>query len=872
MSALGRILAIPRMLRLTARALRYLVAVGVAVLILAPAEVWDEPENDFIQRGFDATLMPEGTTTTSLGAARFAALVPGEWTACPCEPGTELALVGRDLVPFSLSDSNGPRELGGVVVTVDNLPARIYAVSPTQVNIGLDAEAAPPGAAIAITRDGTVTAREFIAIRDPGRSTQTADRPERATITSDELRLAPAPGASSVVHLLTTPRSVRASFDVTLEAAGDVRPLEVLFWNPRTEAAIGLVFETDPAQVFALAINEEGAVVDRRLLGDYAFGQAQTVELAYLDGKAIEVAYLAGTPYEVRETFHERQQPALFDAYRPTLSVISMSGREQVDASLTNFTLEMPHERFFSVRIDDRRPLALAIVLLIAAAILHAPLLFSWARSLVTLARRLPRDVWRAPGWLPPAALAATVVVIVIAPLGSHPFDMASQEAWTHILSTQGIGDIYYRAQIVPLATIWRGVPYHEAVYPYGVSMSYYFGSIGAGLQAFGGATTPGTEGLTVAIKAANTVVALADAFLVYLLVRGYGRERLAWLAPLAFLFNPAMFFDLFVWGETESVALFFLLASLLAAQRGAPVAAWALLALSFTGKQTVVIPAMVVGVYYLRALPLQRTLDGVSLAMPVVLLTVLPFLISGYSPSIAIDPILAAFNVFGGNETEEVFRVVSYDSFSIWPLVTLFRHDAHGLERLQFPDYERAIGSLSYQQAGLTAFAIVFLAVCAWLLFTRRTPRTHSLIFATLMLVTIAELILPTRSISRYLVFAVSFGIVAIAAEPRSKPLWFAAAAVCATSLVGMYGSVGSGLESNPALSPALAPEHNAMTEFALRMFRSDFVITTGSLLNICALLSVGWHVWLKGTRLPAVELPHVNTPLPAAQTGRAS
>ena len=81
---------------------------------------------------------------------------------------------------------------------------------------------------------------------------------------------------------------------------------------------------------------------------------------------------------------------------------------------------------------------------------------------------------------------------------------------------------------------------------------------------------------------------------------------------------------------------------------------------------------------------------------------------------------------------------------------------------------------------------------------------------------------------------------------QGSSKTLWLVVAALTTTSLVGMYGSVASGLESAPELAPRLAPSNNAISDAAFRLFRSDLMITVGSLLNIGALLALAGALWL--------------------------
>jgi hypothetical protein len=695
-------------------------------------------------------------------------------------------------------------------------------------------------------------------------------------ITTGVIQLRAGAGVNPAVHLLTTPRSFEASFDVTVREPGNGHPFQAQIWNPRNFSAIAVTFGAAPDyRIDALVTENRGQVVSSRSLGTYAVGRTYHIEMVRDGHDRISVsAGEAGKRVSARASFGPDDAPHVFEAYRPALTVLSRSGLQPASVRISDYQLRLPHERFLTARVDDAVILPLALGFIAASIALHAPIALRGIRRIhlgaiaaaAGAARRDAPLVVRARWPWAVGALCAAAFTASILPLGSHLFDMASQTTWTYLAVNHGLSGLYYQSQTIPLARVWNGTPFHEAVYPYGVTMSYYFLALGQVYQWLGGDVSPDSRGLEVAIKTANLLVACADAWIIFLLARGYGRTKLAWIAPAAFLLNPAVFFDLAVWGETESVALFFLLASLLASQRDAPRLAWALLALSFLGKQTVVVPSVLVALYYLRLFPVRDTLAGISVAAPVVLVALLPFLASGYPPSTAIDPVLGAFNVFGGSETEEPFKVVSYDSFSVWPLVTLLAHDQHGLGRLLYPDTATVAGA-SYQQIGIFAFGAVFVVAAAWLTLSsdaRRRPAAVPLVLAVVMA---AMLILPTRSIARYLIFPLVFAIIAASAAPRTKSMWFVMAAFTCTSLLGMYGSVASGLESSPMSAPRLAPANNALSALALDMFRSDIVMTLASLLNVGALLALCAELWLPGpTSAESPEPGAQRAPFPAS------
>ena len=863
------------LLPVSSLALRLSVALAALALILLPAEIWARADHDLRVRGFDAKAIYADEHGGRYLFAPFQVLTNGDWQACPCGPATQLVLVGNGLSSLTASSAEGASTLADLSILVDGKPTRMYLVSPTQVNFFLRADVRPPSSTISLQYQGREVGRQVIPI--VGAATEQVNPRADITISRDKLRLLAAPAADPSVHLLTTPLSFRASFDVVVNGETG-RPFQAMLWNPRNFGAINLVFGSD--QRIDAFVTERGAVMpSAQHLGSYARGQPYYVEIAVDRGHRVDLRVgHAGDPLSERSaTFTVSEAPAFFEAYRPSLTVLSQAADSKNDVTLTDYRLELPHARFLTDRVDDRKILPVVLILLALAFVLHVPLLMRSVPGALNMTKGAAlsaltgfRRVW---WWLTPTTIAFGAALGYLMTLGNHPFDMASQRVWTYLLVSGGFGDLYYRAQTVPLAAVWKGMPFHEGVYPYGVGMSYYFFAVGWLYRLVGGDVSPSSAGLAVAIKTANVMFAVADAGLLYLLARRAGSRRFAIVAPLVFLLNPAVLFDLAVWGETESVALFFLLGSLVAAQRGSARWAWMLLALSFLGKQTVVLPAFLTAIYYLRLFPLRRSLEGISIAVPAVVLVTLPYIFAGYPPSIAVDPILGAFGVFGGSEMERVFQVVSFDAYNVWPLVTLFRHGQHGLARLQFPDSTLSVGSLSYHQIGVFAFLGIIAALAVWLLATQRVRREAGLIFLVLSFATLAELVLPTRSISRYLLFPLVFTLISLGRASARKTMMFVVAALTLTSLIGMYGSVASGLQANPALGPHLAPQNSIVSRYALRLFQSDTVITIGSALNVVALVAVAYVLWPLRREPKAVSewRPELGTMLaPSRETGR--
>src|SRR5207248_4994333 len=101
----------------------------------------------------------------------------------------------------------------------------------------------------------------------------------------------------------------------------------------------------------------------------------------------------------------------------------------------------------------------------------------------------------------------------------------------------------------------------------------YFFGGIGwvSGLMASsGGALSLADMPVGYVVKAVNVLFGFADGVFIFLIARqmGFGR-RWTYIASGLFVFNPAVWFSMSVWGQTHVISLFFVLAALWTGDRG---------------------------------------------------------------------------------------------------------------------------------------------------------------------------------------------------------------------------------------------------------------------------------------------------------------
>src|SRR5207249_44822 len=162
--------------------------------------------------------------------------------------------------------------------------------------------------------------------------------------------------------------------------------------------------------------------------------------------------------------------------------------------------------------------------------------------------------------------------------LGGHPFDFANEQLYAYVAKAYGPLHLYFLPDVTSLAGTWSGVPWIQSSFPYEPAIAYMFTGIGwLSNVLFGGVGLLGSSGaqLGYLIKSVNVACGLADGALIYLILRVLNvGERWSRLGAVFYLFNPAVWFSMSVWGQTHVFSIFFVLLAILFAQRN--MALWA--------------------------------------------------------------------------------------------------------------------------------------------------------------------------------------------------------------------------------------------------------------------------------------------------------
>jgi hypothetical protein len=665
------------------------------------------------------------------------------------------------------------------------------------------------------------------------------------------------------VNLVTTTFSkFTSSFDVAVKGGGSAQDTTVVtgVWSPWTGAGYFLVFSggSGIAETRLVAngtpgpILMAGNVIRRRTLGPFAQNQNYHVDFDVARSGGLRLS-VAGPGLAGADSVTPRDLPALFSATRLSLGVAANSTGKPADVVFTNYHLQLPHETLWANKVDDPTER----VLLLGSLGLSAGLLLLW----LVLCRDRAVRLWansriglgaiRFAGAKPLAIGAAVAVYLLgnalLFTLGGHPFDMGNEKVYAYVGGQYGPAQLYYLPNTVSLAWIWAGAPFSEAAFPYDPTFAYLFAGIGwIGHVVFGSAGAASAS-LEVLIKAVNVVFGLGDAVLIYLIAHPFLSKRWSTIGAALFLFNPAVWFSMSVWGQTHVISVFFVLLAIWASQRDWPLAAWLSLLVACLTRPQMLVFGVIIGVFLLRRFPLRRNVLAISWATIATFLALAPLTLAT-SPSLPVDVMANNFRIQEAGGNDPALTTVSQDAYSVWPLVTYFHHGASGYYRSFTPSAQALLGPLSYQRAGLIATASVLMGVIVGLLWRSRRDLMGGAYLPLVALGIVGFLMFMTGLVATHFLLALPF-VILCRRWMSNAAFFFAVTVWTITMLVPMYGDMGNVITRLDY--PLLSPVHNGVTRFFVELYSWDRFITFATLANIAVL------IWIAVTALRPKSQP---------------
>ncbi len=646
-----------------------------------------------------------------------------------------------------------------------------------------------------------------------------------------------------------------------LDNSGAAEPLRVGVWSPWTASGFFIVFGPAPDNAISAELLTHGSLTTTLVDADVSFANVVGhYELNVPYALTFDVNRTGGyidasvTPPDGQAlgTSIRRGGTDLFDTVQLSLAASSSGGAGSAHAVLRDFSLTLPHQRWWAVKLDDvlERDLVLAVAGACAIVVLLA--IAGW------FGRRprrpsLPRlTVGRSALLVTGAVFVYLVGNVLLFPIASHPFDFQHEELYTYVASTYGVSDLYYLPNFVSLARIWDGIPYVEAAFPYGPVFAYLYAALGWVMSALvGGAAFgfgPGHERIVDLLKGVNVLFGLADAALIFAIVRriGLGR-RWSYIAAALWLFNPAVWFSMSIWGQTHVISIFFVLVVVLAIERNRPLVAWLALAAALMTRPQMVVFGFLFAIVLLRKFPVRVSIRALSWTVVTVFLLLLPLTLA-IGPTLPVDVTLNNFVIqqAGGNAAR--LSTVSQDAYSIWPLVTYVVSGASGLQRAFTPSSADVVGSLTYQRLGLILTVVALLAIGAALALRSREKLENGGYLPLVALGICSFLMLLTGVVATHFLLALPF-LLLCRRWMGGIAYFYVAAIWTVTTLVPMYGDMGGVITA--ADYPALA--NSVLTRVAVGLYQWDRFITVSIVANLCALVWLAWLTFRRPEATPA-------------------
>ena len=463
--------------------------------------------------------------------------------------------------------------------------------------------------------------------------------------------------------------------------------------------------------LFADVSMRETARPDTNLLLNGDFGRG-TEGWRNVSAPETELEVIEPFSLAVESVVTEEEAPEVVRPFRPSLTVSASSVSGSATTVVENYTLALPSQRFPVNKIDDGRATSLVIALLAAGALLSVFGIARWVwrpqLSIAVVTRTLSRWVEtplviRRWPYLLGAGMGTLVYLVVnsfLFSFGSRLYDVVATKTWSYIVSEYGFLELYKLTPIVTSAEISEGIPWSFAGFPYGLTKVYYYLSIGFLDRLF--LSGPGgleidAFGLEFLLKLFNVMFGLADGLLIYLIMRQMGAgPRLALIPPALFLFNPVTWFIMSIWGSTENVSLFFILASVWLAEKRQPFWAWLALGAGAFTRIQMVVPAFLLSLVFLRKFSMKENVTSLSWCVIVFFIFLSPLALE-ISPSLPADHFYTiVFNQIIGGEDSTVIRAITPGHYSVWTLPLFFMNDESGRTRMWHFSEEPLIGSLS--------------------------------------------------------------------------------------------------------------------------------------------------------------------------------
>ena len=318
----------------------------------------------------------------------------------------------------------------------------------------------------------------------------------------------------------------------------------------------------------------------------------------------------------------------------------------------------------------------------------------------------------------------AFAVRLLLFPLQGYQNDMGTFAYWFNTAADQGIRPFY---TYVMTNVGWVDYP------PLNVYIFYVFGSLA---QAFPAVST------TFFIKLVPTIFDIATSILIFLFLRRQLTFKQTLLATSLYAFNPAIIFNVAVWGQFDAIYTFILAVSLILALKRKPEASAAVFALGLLTKPQGIALLPLIAVLIFMKVGVKRLLTSVVAFIATIFIVILPFEWS--------NPVTFLSGIYFGAYGN--YQYTSINAFNLW-----------GMFGLWIPD-----GSLSL--VGWALFG-AFAAITMFVFYKRYKVSGDTLAIYAAFLLFFAFFMLPTRIHERYLFPAIIMLVLLVMFSKKIRP-----------------------------------------------------------------------------------------------------
>ena len=297
---------------------------------------------------------------------------------------------------------------------------------------------------------------------------------------------------------------------------------------------------------------------------------------------------------------------------------------------------------------------------------------------------------------------AAIIVRLILFPLQGYENDTNTFISWFGTAAEHGIRPFYS-------VVSWCDYP------PFNVYLFWAFGSLANSVSA--------SISAAYVVKLAPTIFDLATLILIFMFLRKQLSLRQNLLSTAFYAFNPAIIFNVAVWGQFDAIYTFFLVLSLMLALKRKPEMSAIVFAIGLLTKPQGIALLPLIAVLIFKKDGLKRLLTSIVAFVATIFLVILPFEWG--------NPVTFLSNIYFGAYSG--YQYTSINAFNLW-----------GMFGLWIPD-----GNLYI--VGWMLFG-AFAAFTTYILHKRFNVSGDKLaIFAAFMLF-FAFFMLPTRIHERYL------------------------------------------------------------------------------------------------------------------------